>query len=134
MASSLKPSEYALLSEFRHLLRQFLAFSEDRAAAIGLAPQQHQALLAIKGYGGDPTVGDLARRLVVRHNSAVGLVNRLVAAGLVNRNIDDSDRRRAKLRLTRRGEALLARLSAAHRRELRRISEPLQELLAQLSK
>jgi DNA-binding MarR family transcriptional regulator len=39
-------------------------------------------LLAIKGSpDGPPTVGDLAERLAIRHNSAVGLINRLVSAG-----------------------------------------------------
>ena len=132
LMARLKSSDYALLADFRYVLRQFLAFSENRAAALGLAPQQHQALLAIKGFAGAPTVGDLARRLVVRHNSAVGLVNRLVAAKLVDRCSDEADRRRASLVLTRRGEAILARLTAAHRQELRRISKPLQKLLVTL--
>jgi hypothetical protein len=47
-AAQLKPEDYRLLAEFRRLLRQFLVFSEQQAQAVGLAPQQHQALLAIR--------------------------------------------------------------------------------------
>ena len=68
-AVQLKPEDYRLLAEFRRLLRQFLVFSEQQALGVGLAPQQHQALLAIKGSpDGPPTVGDLAERLAIRHN------------------------------------------------------------------
>lgn len=41
--------EYEALAEFRYGLRQFLHFSEQAARAAGLEPQQHQALLALRG-------------------------------------------------------------------------------------
>ncbi|HEY5347214.1 MAG TPA: helix-turn-helix domain-containing protein, partial [Rhizomicrobium sp.] len=75
-AKNLRPEDYRLLAEFRHLMRQFLAFSESAATKAGLAPQRHQALLAIKGFGGALTIGELAERLSIRPNSAVGLVDR----------------------------------------------------------
>jgi DNA-binding MarR family transcriptional regulator len=129
----LRLEDYRLLAEFRHLLRQFLVFSEARAAAVGLAAQQHQAMLAIKGHRhGAPTVGDLARHLAIRPNSAVGLVNRLAHAGYVVRRADPADRRRAVLILTKDGDALLRKLSASHRGELRRLAPLLKPLLAQL--
>jgi DNA-binding MarR family transcriptional regulator len=129
----LKPRDYRLLAEFRRLLRQFLVFSEQRAADVGLAPQQHQALLAIKGYrGAAPTIGDLAERLAIRHHSAVGLVNRLVRAGYAVRRADRGDKRRVALKLTKDGEAILRKLTASHRDEVRRIAPLLKPLLAQL--
>jgi DNA-binding MarR family transcriptional regulator len=129
----LKPRDYQLLAEFRRLLRQFLVFSEERAAAVGLAPQQHQALLAMKGHqGGSPTIGDLAERLAIRHHSAVGLVNRLVRRGYVVRRGDRGDKRRVTLKLTRKGEAILRKLTAWHRAELRRVAPLLKPLLMQL--
>jgi DNA-binding MarR family transcriptional regulator len=133
-AQTLKIDDYKLLADFRHVLREFLAFSEERATEIGLAPQQHQALLAIKGFGpGNPTIGDLARHLVIKHNSAVGLVDRLVQSGLVARQADAKDKRRVGLALTEGGEALLTKLSTTHRAELRRIAPMLRELLQELS-
>jgi DNA-binding MarR family transcriptional regulator len=129
----LKSEDYRLLADFRHLLRQFLVFSEERAQEIGLSPQQHQALLAIKGYAnGNPTIGDLAHQLVIQHNSAVGLVNRLAEAGYAVRRIDPADRRRITLSLTKSGETVLEKLTAAHRDELRRMAPLLKPLLSQL--
>lgn len=129
----LDEADYRLLADFRHVLRRFLAFSEDAAAAVGLTAQQHQALLAIKGHSGDaPRLGDLAARLLLRHNSAVGLVNRLVDAGYIVRGEDARDRRRAVLQLTKKGDAVLERLTAAHRIELRRMAPVLKPLLERL--
>lgn len=133
-APGLSLADYQLLAEFRHLLARFLAFSAQAAGAAGLAPRQHQALLAIKAFprGQRVTVGDLAGRLGIRHHSAVGLVDRLVHSGYLVRRTDIEDRRRAVLGLTAAAERALAALSAAHRAELRRIAPILGPLLKQL--
>jgi DNA-binding MarR family transcriptional regulator len=134
--SDLSDADYKALAEFRYLIRRFVTFSESAARATGLAPQQHQALLAIKGYevGKSLTVGDLADRLSIRHNSAVGLVDRLVRAGHVARNTDAKDRRRVTLTLTEEGENILADLSSAHRDELRHLTPSLKTLFAKLER
>ena len=123
--------DYRALAQFRHALRQFLAFSEEAAARAGLTPAQHQALLAIKGMPGREqiSVGDLAQWLGVRHHSCVGLVERLVVLGLVVKRSDHADRRRVFLGLTARAERKLADLSAVHRDELRRRADALGLLL-----
>jgi DNA-binding MarR family transcriptional regulator len=43
---------YELLAELRRTLRKFHRFSSEAAKSAGLTPQQHQALLAIKGFVG----------------------------------------------------------------------------------
>lgn len=130
----LAPHDYQILAEFRYLLMRFAAFSEHAAHAAGLAPRQHQALLAIKGYPGGAAVaiGDLAERLGIRHHSTVGLVDRLVSGGYLVRGEDPRDRRRTLLSLTAVAERALAGLSAAHRRELRRVAPLLKSLLGRL--
>jgi DNA-binding MarR family transcriptional regulator len=130
----LAPHDYQVLAEFRYLLMRFAAFSEHAAHAAGLAPRQHQALLAIKGYPGGAavTIGDLAERLGIRHHSTVGLVDRLVSGGYLSRGGDPRDRRRTLLSLTAAGERALAGLSAAHQRELRRVAPLLKSLLGRL--
>jgi DNA-binding MarR family transcriptional regulator len=129
----LKEIDYRLLADFRRLLRQFLVFSEQQATDVGLTPQQHQALLAVKGHTpGAPSIGDLAVRLAIRHNSAVGLVDRLTRLGLLLRRRDPADGRRVTLKLTGRGEVVLRKLTAAHRAELRRLAPLLKPLVAQL--
>ena len=129
--STLTQADYTALAEFRYLIRCFLEFSENAAKDAGLTPRHHQALLAIKGYGrGQPiTVGDLAERLRIRHNTAVELANRLSENGLVIRSQDDKDQRRVRLRLTRLAERRLADLSNAHLDELARIKPMLEEVL-----
>ena len=126
--------DYEALAAFRHAMRRFLAFSEAAARAAGLTAQQHQAILAIKGQGPDApmSVGDLADHLVIRHHSAVELVDRLAGAGLVRRAEDAGDRRRVGLRLTEKAEAVLMGLSATHLGELRRSRALLANLLARL--
>jgi DNA-binding MarR family transcriptional regulator len=128
----LTQADYRRLAEFRHLLRQFMLFSEDAAELAGLTAQQHQALLAIKGFGGDQplTVGALAERLGIKHHSAVGLVDRLLSKSLVKRKTCPQDRRQVMLELTPQAARLLAKLSAAHRDELQRLAPLLRTLLA----
>ena len=127
------PSEYETLASLRYALRQFLHFSEQAAVDAGLTPQQHQALLAIKGFGGNRmTIGELAERLQLRPHSAVGLANRLVVQGLARRKRATADRRQVHLLLTARGETVLERLSATHKEQLRRIGPDLRMLLDRL--
>ncbi|TMA82307.1 MAG: MarR family transcriptional regulator [Deltaproteobacteria bacterium] len=118
---SLPTSDYRALAEFRHHLRRFLHFSEEAARAMGLEPQQHQLLLSLRGLPPDraATVGVLAERLQIRPHSTVELIDRTEARGLVGRGPSGGDRRQVVVRLTRRGEAVLSRLSLAHRTELR---------------
>jgi len=108
------------LAEFRFELRQFLHFSEQAAMATGLHPQQHQLLLQVAGAPDTATVtiAYAAERLGLKHNSAVELVDRSEREGLLTRMEDASDRRRAILRITRKGNQVLDRLAGEHGREL----------------
>jgi len=135
-ARPLSDGDYERLAEFRYVLRRFMIFSEDAAEGAGLTAQQHQALLAIRGFGGkEPmTVGDVAERLGIRHHSAVGLIDRLLSKSLVKRRAGSEDRRQVMLSLTPKAEALLAKLSATHRDELRRLAPLLQTLLKHLER
>jgi len=131
----LAKTEYEMLAAFRFALRQFLHFSETAAQGAGVTPQQHQALLAIKGFPGREQVNvrELAERLQLRHHSAVELIDRLEAEKLVKRERDASDGRKVLIRLTARGERLLANLSAVHRMQLGRIGPQLTGLLRELT-
>ena len=126
----LTAGDYENLLAFRTNLRKFLSWSETRARESGLTPAQHQLLLAIKGHPGGqpPTVGDLAGYLLVRHHSAVELIDRAEAAALVQRCPDEADGRVIRIRLTPDGEERLRQLSAAHLSELRRLA-PVLDLL-----
>ncbi len=124
---------YEALADFRYALRRFLAFSEQAAAVAGLTPQQYQALLAIKGAREQDTlaIGDIAERLMVRHHTAVELVDRLQRNGFVARRRDKSDARRVTVKLSAKAERTMNGLAAAHLQELKGIRPVLEQLLGQ---
>lgn len=125
-------ADYQQLAAFRHELRRYLRWAEERAADAGLTPAQHQLLLAIRARGRDaePTVGELADELLLRHNSAVGLVDRAQAGGLVSRRTDPSDQRLVRIALTDQGHRSLHRLAALHVAELGRLGAQLRGFAA----
>ena len=121
-------TEYEALSAFRYAIRRFLRFSEQEARNLGITPQQHQLLLAIKGYPGREwaTVSELAERLQMRQHSMVGLIDRTEAQGFVRREPDTLDRRQVYIHLTSAGESLLHQLALIHRQELRSMGDALR--------
>lgn len=127
--------DYAQLAAFRHALRGFLHFSEAAAAAEGLTSQHYQAMLILRGWPSDApvSISDLAQQLLIKHNSAVGLVDRLVGRGLVVRDPSTVDRRKVELRLSPQGRRVLADLAAMHRSELRRIGPLMKRFFAELT-
>jgi DNA-binding MarR family transcriptional regulator len=94
------------LSNFRFQLRGFLAFSESAAESLGTTSQQYQ-LLQVVGESSSEGVSItyIAERLLLRHNSAVELVDRAQRSGLVIRQTDP---------LTSRGGYLLEQLVERH--------------------
>ena len=132
--AALTDADYGALAEFRFALRQFQAFSDEKATQMGLTAQQHQALLALRAAPVEQaTVGFVAKRLLLKPHSATGLIDRLEKLGLVTRGSTSTDRRRAQLQLTPRALELLAGLSATHRDEIRRLRPLLDELLARFA-
>ncbi len=130
MTRDLDDADYRRLLQFRIGLRRFLHWSEEQAERAGLTPAQHQLLLAIRGHEGEPgpTIGDIAGYLLLRHHSAVGLIDRAEKAGLVQRLEDSGDRRVVRLRLTPLGSGTLQQLSEAHLEEIQRLTPRIQEL------
>jgi DNA-binding MarR family transcriptional regulator len=122
-ARPLAKRDFEALAQFRFGIRRYLRFSEETVRRDGLTPQQYQLLLALKGFPGRDwaTVREVADRLQLRHHSVVELINRAQGEGLVERAADPDDGRVVRVLLTGRGEQVLARLSALHRDELRRM-------------
>lgn len=133
-SSSITLREYQALAQLRYLIRRFLAFSAEAAKTCDVEPQQHQLLLALKGLPPKrrPTIGVAAERLQLRHHSAVELVNRSIARGLVERSGSEEDHREVLLHITPYGERLLRRLSLAHRSELSSAAPELVEAVAEI--
>lgn len=118
--SSISKDDFESIAAFRYAIRRFLRFSEQAARREGITPQQHQLLLAIKGFPGrdHASVSELADRLQMRQHSMVGLIDRTESQGLVRREQGLADRRQVFIYLTPAGDEKLQRLSAQHRREL----------------
>jgi DNA-binding MarR family transcriptional regulator len=130
MTPSPTDEDYRRLLELRTGLRRFLRWSESQAQAAGLTPAQHQLLLAIRGHpdARGPTIGDVAAHLLLRHHSAVGLVDRAEAAGLVVRNQDAGNPSAVRLRLTETGSRRLEALSELHLEELAHLAPTMHAL------
>jgi DNA-binding MarR family transcriptional regulator len=128
--NKLSQRQYEQLLAFRTGLRRFLRWSSQQAETAGLTPTQHQLLLAIRGHPDPrgPTVRDVAEYLLVRHNSAVELIDRAAAAGLVMREADAEDGRTVRLALTDIGSDRLEKLTASHLEELRRLTSEFNAL------
>ena len=132
--SRLEQRDYERLLAFRTGLRRFLRWSGQQAEAAGITPAQHQLLLAVRGHPDPrgPTIGEVAGYLLVRHHSAVELIDRAVAAGLVARQADSEDGRTVRIVLTADGKKRLERLAASHLEELDRLTSRLHTLWAGL--
>jgi DNA-binding MarR family transcriptional regulator len=126
----LEQEDYTHLLELRTGLRRFLRWSEAQAKAAGLTPAKHQLLLAVRGHPdpAGPTVGEIADYLVLRHHSAVGLIDRAVAEGLVRRNPDPRSKSVVRITLTPAGMDKLELLSEAHLEELAHLAPTMQAL------
>lgn len=132
----LTKAHFESLASLRYALRRFMVFSQEAARHAGLTPQQHQTLLAIKGFPGRDyaSIAELAEQLQLRHHSVVGLVDRLVSRKFLRRAPSRADKRCVELRLTAKGEKVIEQLSAIHLRELRQLGPELHLLVGTITK
>ncbi len=124
------PDVFRLVADWRAALRDFMSASKDILKKHEVTSMQYQTLLAIR-VSDEPeglSMNGLAGYLGVRHNSAVGLINRLEAHGLVVRARSQRDRRVAHLRLTEEGENTLEVLAEAHSQELNRVRPEMRRI------
>ena len=124
------PEVFRLVADWRAALREFMGASRQILKKHEVTSMQYQALLAIR-VSDEPeglSMNGLAGYLGVRHNSAVGLVNRLEAHRLVLRARSQRDRRVAHLRLTEEGESTLEALAEAHCQELNRLRPEMRRI------
>ena len=122
------------LLELRTGLRRFLRWSEEQAKAAGLTAAKHQLLLAVQGHPdpAGPTIGEIADYLVLRHHTAVELVNRAVKEGLVRRNPDTVSKSVVRVTVTPVGAAKLDALAEAHLEEIAHLAPTMRTLWRQL--
>src|SRR5437667_8482232 len=113
MRTRIATAQYQALAELRFRIRQFLSAGDEAARGAGLEPQQYLLLLAVRGLPNNmqATIRILSERLALKHNSAVELVNRLEARGLVHRDRTGKDRRCVLIRLQPAGGKLVEQVA-----------------------
>ena len=134
MNMKLEQTRLRNLAEFRYQMRKFLSFSEMASERYGIAAQQYQLMQVIAAVPDDQqtSITYLAERMILRHNSAVELVDRAERAGLVRRESDPKDMRRSLVCLTPEGQKILDQLVEEHLTELVPRCEHLIQALREL--
>lgn len=119
--------EYRERAEFYRALYEFLRRADERARQQGLTSQQFVLMLAVRGHEKYPAVSisDISGSLKLQQSSTSLLVDRCVKRDLVVRTEDPTDRRRALVRLSADGQALLDDIMEANRRDLGRLESSL---------
>ena len=71
-------------------------------------------MAALYRFPGGMILSQLSRYLMVSNGNVTGIINRLVADGLVERNLRDGDRRTSVVRLSDRGVRNFESMASAH--------------------
>ena len=129
-------ADYRALAEFRYELRRYLALSDQAARYAGLHPGQYRFLLMLKRLpdGIEPTIGNLAGRLGLRHHSTVELVDRLEKRGFIYRERNERHRSFVFVRIAPKGESILRKIVASRKVDLKKAGPVLVEALNTLIK
>jgi DNA-binding MarR family transcriptional regulator len=100
--------------------RALIAVASRSIAAVddSVTLPQFRALVVLDDLGGVCRVGDLGSELRIQPSTATRLCDRLVRAGLVERQVDPANRREVSLSLTDEARRLLDAVTAIRRREI----------------
>jgi DNA-binding MarR family transcriptional regulator len=105
-----------------HSLFGFLARHEavraGHAARIGLVGIEYTVLISIRHLSaeeGDVSVNRIANHLHLSGAFVTTVTNKLLKRGLIHKSVDPADRRRVKLEVSGKGNALLAELAPVQR-------------------
>jgi DNA-binding MarR family transcriptional regulator len=113
--SGLNDEVYDGLAGFRLAMRRFLSFSEAALAEAGVTSHQYQVLLVVRtARGRQIKLRDLAEQMLMHHNGAVQLVDRMCSAGLAERIPAKDDKRSVLIGMTMRGAHVLESLVKVH--------------------
>jgi DNA-binding MarR family transcriptional regulator len=134
--SDVTVADYRALAEFRYHVQRYLGFSDRAARSAGLHPGHYRLLLMVKGLPEDvePTIGNLAERLGLRHHSTVELVDRLEQRGLIYRERSLRHRSFVFVRITPKGGTILRKLVQSRKKELQKAGPILVKALNTLTK
>lgn len=114
------PDAVTGIIQLANLLQRKLAPVFEKAK---ITPQQWAVLSAISDEDAPVTLVALARRLVVTKQNMTGMMSRLEALGLVERQEDPNDLRSSRVLLTRRGRTLVDKVSPAYEQWVRELGD-----------
>jgi DNA-binding MarR family transcriptional regulator len=117
-ARSVDPAGAYALTDVVARLRRVLRSSIRSDYPWESLPMAQVELLQSLAEHSPARVGDLAVRLRLAPSTVSGLIGQMMAAGLVERGTDPSDRRAAVVVLSADGRQQLAEWHAAHRRRI----------------
>lgn len=89
-----------LLGRCGHLARERM---DARLVPYGVTPAQIHVILYLHRHGGSAPQCDVTEHLRVRPSTAVGILDRMVEKGLVERSVSETDARRKQIALTEKG-------------------------------
>ena len=111
------PHVQRALDGFRRLVRALRTASVTSERSLGVSAAQLFVLRQLAAHPG-LSLGELAERTLTAQSSVSEVVARLASRGLVARETSTSDRRRAEVRLTAEGSAIVRRSPDAVQEEL----------------
>ncbi|MHB1668187.1 MAG: MarR family winged helix-turn-helix transcriptional regulator [Thiomonas sp.] len=121
------PAQSSFLPLLRELVRTYQAFERHSAAhvlSLGLTPAQFDVIATLGNTAGmNPK--QLGLKTLITKGTLTGVVDRLLAKGLVRRLPDPSDGRGQIVRLTPAGQRLFEQVFPAHGAHLHRVFERL---------
>jgi MarR family transcriptional regulator, organic hydroperoxide resistance regulator len=110
---------------FRRLVHSFFGFlsrheaiRRGHGARIGLLGVEYTTLISIRHLDaeeGDVNVNRVAEHLHLSGAFVTNITNKLLKRGLIHKSVDPADRRRVKLQVADKGNALLAELAPMQR-------------------
>lgn len=108
MAAQVAREVQNVMDAFRRVIRELRLSGGEVERKLGISSAQ---LFVLHELGKNPgcSIGEVADRTHTDQSSVSTVVSRLVSTGLVKRTASAEDARRAELRLTARGRALLRR-------------------------
>lgn len=107
-----------MLAAWRGFLRAHLEvvtqLDRDLIAGHSISLDWYDVLVQLNDAGGTLTMGELADRMLIAPSTCTRIVERMSAAGLIERRVDDRDKRVRHAGLTGAGHAMLRRAAITH--------------------
>jgi DNA-binding MarR family transcriptional regulator len=109
----------------RKIDKQILTISlKDMHLSMGM---YHLLVLQVLAEKGDQAVNDVGQKLAISKSQMTFATNRLIDLGLINRQLDDEDRRKIRIGLTLRGRWVIEELTKNIQKEMTRLLNDLSD-------